>query len=172
MGLVAASCQQGKPVHHPSEVETIFTYILQHDYPENPVKDIPFAIATQFSLYPDEKREDNRDHHKYRLLHAMRLQNEPDVRKRLNADCLTTPNTSAEIDSLRQKVARLRQGVVGRRRNGADPVLLAFSSSCATADGRRYYYVELTVKREHYASGDLYILHNGVVERTINIWIT
>ena len=174
MAVIIASCQQGNPVPPPSEVETIFTYILQHNYDESPVKVIPFAIATQFPLFRDEKREDNRRHHQYRLLHALGLETELHIRKQLNADCLTTPNSSAEIDSLRQKVARLRQSVVslGRHGNGADPVVLAFSSPCATADGRRYYYVEWRVKSEHYGCGELYILHRGEVERVVTIWIT
>ena len=171
MVYMAASCQPDEPVHNISDVESVYKYILKHDYLPGQEKKIPFEIAMQFLKSSGKNSNENRISIKRRLLTALALKNKPEIRKFLNVDCLSTPNTSIEIKILSQRLAFTKKEIYD---NGEEtsPVLLSFSTLCATADGRIYCYVELVAKSDHYASGNLYILNKGVVERVINIWIT
>ena len=169
--LTLLSCQQDKSVSNTSDVEVVFNYIMSHDYLPGQEKTIPFEITKQFQSFSGESANNNSAIIKHKLNSALALENEPGIRKLLNEDCLATSNTSTEINVLREKVFLLKKEI-RQSSNKNNSVLLSFSSSCTTSDGSHYYYVELIVRSEHYASGDLYILNKGVVERVINIWIT
>jgi len=171
VALTIMSCQQDKIIHNTSDVEVIFNYIMSHDYSTSQEKTIPFELTRKFQSFSGGVDNNNSDVIKHRLNNALALENEPRIKKLLNADCLATSNTSKEIDLLRNKLFSLKKGIK-QSDNKPASVLLSFSSCCTTPDGNRYYYVELLVRSEHYAIGNLYILNKGVVKRVINIWIT
>ncbi|MBF9238061.1 hypothetical protein I2I05_11710 [Hymenobacter sp. BT683] len=171
--LLAAACQQEKQVHQDSEVEVVYRFHLQTTLQLAKPATIPVEIAPRFRRFPTETAANNFRFRHERLLRFVALEADSGVRHALRADCLATPNGSNELAVLRQQVAVLRHQTDLRPPNeqGA-PVRLTFSASCTPGDGRNYYYVETNVARLRYSRGDVYVVRNGAVERTVNVWMT
>lgn len=172
VAMMSISCQQDTSVCNFSDVEIIFNYVIKTDYLPNQENVLPFEVAIRFQKYPEENETSNFVIRKQRIMNSFSLKKEPAIRNLLNADCLATPNVSKEVTALRQKISALAIKTKESSGYKGNPVVLSFSSSCPTKDGRRYYYVERTSKDSRYANGNLYILNNCVVERVINIWTT
>ncbi|MBF9239987.1 hypothetical protein I2I05_21530 [Hymenobacter sp. BT683] len=171
--LLAASCQQQPPVQQYSEVEVVYRFHCQTTLQLTKPATIPVEIAPRFRRFPTETEANNFRFRHERLLRFVDLEADTVVRHALRADCLATPNESKEIAVLRHQVAVLSNKTDLRPpdEKGA-PVRLAFSASCTPGDGRNYYYVETIVARLRYSRGDVYVVRNGAVERTVNVWMT
>jgi hypothetical protein len=141
-------------------------YLLRQGRARGPLppRKSPFVVPPRFHRFREETDFSNFAARSQKLGNYL----DPALRLTVRAECLATPNASAEWQALRAQV--------NGSKTATDAILLAFSARCAGRDGRSYYYVERTGVQgglpTRDAQGTLYQVYQGRVEREIPIWIT
>lgn len=165
MAYLNVSCNDKKSLSNNSDEAIIYDYIVNNGYDHAARKnESPFLVTTTFRRYPEETDSSNFAARKDRISRALLLEFGTSMNKSLSVDCLATPNNSAGMLTLKKKVEGT--GSV------ESSTLLTYSKLCVGINGKHYYYVERTHKNSRFASGDVFVVNKGVVEREISIWIT
>lgn len=156
---LSSGCEPYSP-HGSTEVGLVYDYIIRRDN----LRHGPFVVMpSRFYQSAEETDSANlfarTEHLRYYLKSKLPA---------LRAECLATPNTSAEWQALR---AQLPTSEIE-----PNATFLAFSSRCDGHDGRHYYYVERhgveAGRRSRPYEGDIYQVYQGRIERVILVWIS
>jgi hypothetical protein len=157
---LGSGCEPYSP-HGSTEMGLVYDYIVRK---EGLLGRFPYVVLARFHQYPEET---DFSHFAYR---SEQIGGSLDAAMRLTvrAECLATPNASAELQALCAQV--------NGSKTPADAILLAFSARCDGRDGRHYYYVERSGRENGKPTrnyeGNIYQVYKGRIEREIFVWIT
>lgn len=156
---VSSGCEPYAP-HGSTEVGLLFDYIVRQD----DLRHGPFVVMPSRFFKSAEETDSATLVWRTARLRAYL----PSKLPALRAECLATPNTSAEWQALRAQLP-----TSGAEANA---IFLAFSARCDGPDGRHYYYVERhgveAGRRSRPHEGDVYQVYRGRIEREILVWIS
>lgn len=84
--------------------------------------------------------------------------------EKADADCLATPNTSAELLALQAQQVR-------KHGNKAPEYTLTISVPCRLPDEMTGYYVETRRRDGRWGNGEIFVLRKGAIVGRLHVWV-